>query len=221
MNRKIFILILLFLTGCFNRPSSSADSKNSSQPHYWEERESEYFTSIDVPYSEEYIVYIQKSLHRLTLYKAGEAVRLYDTNIRNELPDRLLEDDGQTPEGIFEVYQLAIITDPPWCRWIAFNTTEKAKEIFINENSAGKEILEEYEKRFGKIVTDGEIRSFNRMNPDTPLLRGFGIHGGGYYPNRDWTLGCPALSDEDVTELYDFLLTNPNDGIGTKVIIVD
>ena len=53
------------------------------------------------------------------------------------------------------------------------------------------------------------------------MLRGFGIHGGGYYPNHDWTLGCSALDDKDVIELYELLLDNPNGGIGTLVYIAD
>ncbi|RPJ04966.1 MAG: murein L,D-transpeptidase, partial [Spirochaetaceae bacterium] len=78
-----------------------------------------------------------------------------------------------------------------------------------------------FENRNGKIENDADIRIFNEKNPDSPMLRGFGIHGGGYYPDNDWTLGCIAMRDSEVVELYDYLKNNPENGLGTLVIIMD
>lgn len=65
------------------------------------------------------------------------------------------------------------------------------------------------------------IRALNTQ-PGVPLmLRRVGIHGGGFDPDRDWTLDCSALDDRDVIELYELLLDNPNGGIGTLVYIAD
>ena len=189
---------------------------------YWEKQDpARYNTKIEIPDSPFYIIAVYKSAHVLRLFKEKKTVREYKTNIRNELPDRLLEDDNQTPEGVFKIWQTAVITDPPWTRWLAFDTTKKAKEIFKNEYSAGRDILVQYETEYGEIQNDADIRVFNNHNPQTPMLRGFGIHGGGYYPGHDWTWGCPALSNRDVIELYEFILTNPDKGIGTLVIIQD
>lgn len=215
-SKLLFILISLVIISC-----KRDYIQNSVSNEYWVGTDSNFYTQIEVPYTEDYIVYVQKDAHILYLYKQGKKIKEYKVNLRNELPARRLLNDGQTPEGIFEVYQMAVVTNPAWCRWIAFNTVELAKEIYINENSQGTRLIEEFESKYGQIMTDKDIRKFNRKNPDIELLRGFGIHGGGYYPGNDWTLGCPALNDDDVTELYDLLLTNPNGGIGTKVIIVD
>ncbi len=157
----------------------------------------------------------------MQLVQENAVIREYNVNLLNELPDRLLENDEQTPEGVFKVYQLAVVTDPPWSRWIAFDTTEKAKTIFKNEYKNGSTILSNYVKKYGRVSKDEDIRIFNFRNPETPMLRGFGIHGGGYHPNNDWTIGCPALDDEDVVELYKYLKRNPQNGMGTKVFIQD
>ncbi|MBN1411223.1 MAG: L,D-transpeptidase, partial [Spirochaetales bacterium] len=93
--------------------------------------------------------------------------------------------------------------------------------IFRKEFKDGSAILDDYEKKYGIITCDADIRIFNERNPSTPLLRGFGIHGGGYIPGFDWTIGCPAMANDDVIDLYNLIRQNPDSGIGTEVIIQD
>lgn len=176
-------------------------------------------TVIPIPETEEYLIVVRKEAHTLELYRNGKQVRSWPCSVRNELPDRTRENDGQTPEGVFTIWQLAIVD--PWARWMALNTVDKARGIFIDEYPGGEEILRVHERKYGRITTDADIRRFNRKHPDTPYLRGFGIHGGGYSPGRDWTIGCPALNDADVIELYNLIKTNPRGGMGTTVIITD
>jgi hypothetical protein len=209
------------ITGDGNRVAPADVDREKGRP-YWENQDPATFLSkIEIPYSTSYLVAVYKNAHILRIIKEKKTVREYKTNVRNELPDRLLEDDYQTPEGVFTIWQIAVVTDPPWSRWLAFDTTTKAKEIFRNEYADGRKILSAYETGQGEIKNDADIRLFNKRNPRTPMLRGFGIHGGGYKPGHDWTWGCPALSDRDVIELYDFILKNPDGGIGTMVIIQD
>jgi hypothetical protein len=224
----LFVVLQLLIGWPF--PSFSEDGdrvppagaeRERGKPYWEKEDPAKYNTKIEIPYSSFYIIAVYKNAHVVHLIKEKKTVREYKTNIRNELLDRLLEDDRQTPEGSFKIWQLAVITDPPWTRWLAFDTTKKAKEIFKNEYPDGREILSQYETRYGEIKNDADIRVFNKRNPQTPMLRGFGIHGGGYYPGHDWTFGCPALSNRDVIELYEFILKNPDGGIGTLVIIQD
>jgi hypothetical protein len=223
--RLVPLLALLLLAPLFScscaRKASGAEPP-SAQKRYWDKDDpSLHLTILQPPTGPDYAIFIDKSDHSLTVYRAGAVVKAYVCNIRNELPDRLLENDGQTPEGIFSVYQLAKVSRPDWKRWIAFDTLEKAKAIFVRENPSGRDILEAYEKKYGAIRNDADIKKFNSRNRSTPLLRGFGIHGGGYFPGHDWTVGCAALADADVIELYDLLIRNPGGGIGTKVYIQD
>lgn len=230
MRKIIIIAFLFFLIGIAffvfkNKIQSKFNSwfytRNKSRK-YWNENDLEQFkTKIEIPHTPNYIIGVWKADHVLKVIKNSQVIKKYKVNLRNEGPDRLLENDNQTPEGIFKVYEMAVVTRPAWARWIAFDTTEKSRKIFVNEFQNGQEILNNYEKKHGKITNDKDIRQFNLKHPETPYLRGFGIHGGGYYPGCDWTIGCPALNDEDVIELYELLKTNPNGGLGTLVIIQD
>lgn len=218
----LLLLVAMFI-GLLVR--DSPDNGVSGQPgdrlRYWENRDiSRYETKFSIPVTGDYVINVLKRRHVLQLIREGAVIREYRTNVRAELPDRLSESDGQTPEGIFSIWQMAVVSD--WNkRWMALDTAWKAREIFINEFASGEEILRADEAEHGMIKNDADIRRFNARHPQAPMLRGFGIHGGGCFPGRDWTLGCPALADEDVIELYDFILKNPNGGIGTLVYIQD
>jgi hypothetical protein len=214
--------LALLVLACSRNGAPIESGAPNRNVRYWENDDpADHLTTLEAPSSADYAVFIDKGDHTLSLWKDGAVIKSYRCNIRNELPDRLLEDDGQTPEGIFSVYQLAKVSRPDWKRWIAFDTLEKARSIFMRENANGREILAAYEKKHGPIEDDADIRKFNSRNKATPLLRGFGIHGGGYFPDNDWTIGCAALADEDAVELYDLLIRNPKGGIGTKVYIQD
>lgn len=117
--KQISILFLsLILISCFGKNNTPDPSPTPDNP---EGLQTKYNTKLKIPNTNHYIIYVSKQTHTLSVYKHSKEIKKYKTNIRSELPDRLSENDGQTPEGIFPIYQLAIVSDPPWSRWIAFN----------------------------------------------------------------------------------------------------
>ncbi|MCX7778561.1 MAG: L,D-transpeptidase, partial [Armatimonadetes bacterium] len=53
-------------------------------------------------------------------------------------------------------------------------------------------------RQYGEIV--GAIRDKKRPPWNTPLGGEIGLHGGGTH--SDWTIGCIALENSDIEELY-------------------
>jgi hypothetical protein len=178
-------------------------------------------TIIELPKDEGYIIAVYKDAHELYLLKNNEIIKKFDVNLRNEEGDRKIWEDDQTPEGIFKIESMDIITNPSWKRWMRLDTTEKAHEIYKEAFIDGEKRIEEFEKLYGPLDNDENLRKFNDENYDQKILRGIGIHGGGFSIYHDWTKGCVAMSNKDIIELYDILQNSGNKGIGTKVIIQD
>jgi len=178
-------------------------------------------TTIPIPKEKGYLLAVYKDKHILELLKNNELVKRYDVNIRREKEDRKIWEDNQTPEGIFTIETMDVITSPAWSRWMRVNTTSKAREIYQESHKDGFGRIIAFEESYGKINSDEKLRQFNEINSDQKILRGIGIHGGGFSLYRDWTEGCIALADKDVIELFDILSNSTNHGIGTEVIIQD
>lgn len=178
-------------------------------------------TTIELPVAAGYLIVVYKDKHELHLFKDGTFVKKYNVNIRREMADAKVAEDDQSPEGVFMIETMDIVTDPPWERWMRLDTLEKAKGMYISAYPDGQERITSFENEYGPIKNDADIRVFNEKNPRRELLRGVGIHGGGFSINRDWTKGCVGMADKDVIELFDFLKDSPNGGIGTKVVIQD
>lgn len=177
-------------------------------------------TKIEIPEHKGYLIAVYKESHILKLFKDNKVIKQYPVNLRNELADRRIWRDDQTPEGSFRIEDMNIVTNG-WSRWMRLNTLEKAKKIYIQSYPDGEKVIKTFEAKHGTIKTDGHIRNFNKANPRQKMLRGIGIHGGGYIPGNDWTVGCVALSDKNVIELYTILSSSKNGGIGTPVLIQD
>jgi len=137
-------------------------------------------------------IVVSKSGRRLTLYEGGRAVRVYRM-VLGFAPegDKARQGDGRTPEGEFYVCM------------------KNAKSLFYL--SLGLNYPDEAAARRGfaeglitraqrdRIVSAARER---RCPPwDTPLGGEIMIHGGG--TSRDWTLGCVALENEHIKELFD------------------
>lgn len=196
----------------FPGPKTIYDQNNN--PHYKK-------THIEIPKHEGYLIAVYKDQHKLKLYKNNEVIKEYDVNIKREFEDRKKWEDDQTPEGIFSIETMDVISNPPWERWMRVDTLKKAKELYVDEYEDGNERIVEFERKSGLIDGDSAIRKFNEQNSDQKMLRGIGIHGGGFSLYRDWTNGCVAMSDEDITELFGFLSESSSGGIGTLVVIQD
>lgn len=180
--------------------------------------------SVKKDYPKGYFIHVSKKRHLLTLYENGEVLKKYKVNVRNEKADREIWEDDQTPEGLFTIETMNYTDQKSlqrWERWMHLDTRKKARALYIKNYKDGAERINNFEKKHGPLNTDQKVRQFNASNPDQKMLRGIGIHGGGYYAFYDWTQGCVALSNRDVKELFQFLKESKNGGIGTPVEIED
>ena len=144
---------------------------------------------------------IEKSLHRLTVYDGAEAVKSYRCAIGGGRGDKVREGDRCTPEGRFYVcvrnpqskYVLSLGLSYP-----SVEDAERGLRDGLIARTQYEEILR-------------AIREARQPPWDTGLGGEIMIHGCG--AGRDWTLGCVALDDEDIRELY------PAIPLGTEVEI--
>lgn len=220
----IVLLILFAFWGFMNRQKfSDLFSKITAKKTVYEQNSDNDFpkTKIDIPKHEGYLVAIYKDEHRLKLYNNNEIVKEYEINVKREREDREVWSDNQTPEGIFKIETMDEVTNG-WSRWMRLDTSEKAKQDYIdNHGDGGRGRIYIFENTHGEINSDEQIRKFNKLNIDRMMLRGIGIHGGGFLLYDEWTEGCMAMDDEDVIELFDILKQSENGGIDTPVIIQD
>ena len=178
-------------------------------------------TKVKIPEHNGYLIAIYKDEHRLKLFEDNEIIKEYEINIRRELADRQTWEDSQTPEGVFTIDSMNVIDDNAWKRWIRLDTFEKAKKSYIENYPDGETRIQDYESNFGKLGSDKSLRQFNEINSDQKILRGIGLHGGGFSLYTEWTLGCAAMNNEDIIELFDILKKSENGGIGTVVVVGD
>jgi len=202
------------LTTWLNTPSNTTIYEQNSENAFPK-------TKITIPKEEGYLIAVYKDQHKLKLLKNNKIEKEYSVNIKREEMDRKIWEDDQTPEGIFYIETMNKVTDPPWSRWMRLNTVKKAHEIYKEAYNNGEELISEFEEEYGKLNTDKNLRKFNQINSKQKILRGIGIHGGGFSMYHEWTQGCIALADKDVIELFEILKQSKNKGIGTKVIIQD
>lgn len=202
------------LTAWLNTPTSKTIYEKNNNPHYPK-------TTIELPQADGYLINVHKDQHKLQLLKNNEVIKEYDANVRREEVDRKIWEDSQTPEGIFTIETMDVVSDPPWERWMRLDTLDHSRQLYEEAYSDGAERIASFEGEYGKLDSDQQLREFNKVNSDQKILRGVGIHGGGFSIYRDWVEGCVALSDEDVAELFALLKASDNGGIGTKVVIQD
>ena len=226
--RKIIILIVLilaFIFFYFNFPVKLKKTATKTYLNYgtktiYEKNNNYPKTVIAIPELKGYLIAVYKDAHKLKLYKDNEIIKEYDVNLRNEEEDRKIWEDSQTPEGIFKIETMDIVTNG-WERWMRLDTLDKARKIYKENYNDGERRINDFENQYGKINNDEDIRKFNNLNEDEKMLRGVGIHGGGFSLYHDWTDGCMGMASDDVIELFDLISESENKGIGTAVIIQD
>jgi hypothetical protein len=173
-------------------------------------------------------IVVSKSRHTLWLLSDGTVVRLYMVNIgRSKHGDKSREGDRCTPEGRFRIADMQRVKYSPGVgsRWILLDTTATALADYIQHyGSRGVMWIDDFQRKFGPIVTDRDVIEYNRLHPRRKVWRGVGIHGGKYYKSNkggnDRTMGCVAMADEDITGLFDYLEKTQTGGIGTEVVIM-
>lgn len=148
-------------------------------------------------------IIIRKTQRVLEVYDRGKLVKTF-TVVLGFAPtgDKEVEGDGKTPEGEFYVF-----TKNPKSRfYLSLGLSYPSKDDARRGLAAGvitKSQLDE-------IVSAIDAR---KMPPQKTGLGGeIFIHGGGI--GRDWTLGCVALKNEEIEEIFNAVK------IGTLVTIL-
>lgn len=147
-------------------------------------------------------VVIHKGDRTLELFDGERLVKAYAVALgSNPIDAKRKEGDGCTPEGTF---------------YICTKNERSRHHLFLGLSYPGVDDAERG-LRAGQITRAQHdaiveaIGSHTRPPWNTPLGGEVGIHGGG--ADGDWTLGCIALSNDDVEEL--FLLLD----LGDEVIV--
>lgn len=170
------------------------------------------------PADDGYRVVVDKSDHRLWLYKDDELLRTYPIAISSRgLDARHRYDDLLTPEGEFLIasMQYTSVFGP---RQMLLETTAQALADYRSQyGQEGGNLIAEWETRHGPLDTIWEVYDYNEAHPGQEIWHDILIHGGGSSP--DWTWGCIALDNADVIELFELLQRSRNRGLGVPVII--
>ena len=147
-------------------------------------------------------IVVYKKARKLELYSDKTLVRSYRIGLGfNPVSDKQREGDGATPEGDFYVF------------------VKNNKSAYYLSLGVSYPTVEDAERglRDG-LITRAQYNSIvdaHRRKAAPPQYTKLGgliyIHGNG--ASRDWTLGCVALENEDMKELFDAVQ------VGTPVTI--
>ena len=144
----------------------------------------------------------EKSRRTLTVFSAGRPVKTYRIALGTDpVRPKEREGDRRTPEGSYYV----CLKNPESRYHLSLGLSYPA-EVDAERGLAEKLIT----KREQRTIIDA-VRHFRKPPWNTRLGGEIMIHGGG--TQGDWTEGCLALSDADVTELYPLI------PLGTEVEI--
>jgi len=148
-------------------------------------------------------LYIYKSERRLLLINDGTLVRDYTIGLGpHPNGDKLIRGDGRTPEGEF-----FICAKNPYSKYykslgLSYPGKKQAEEALASGRISG----EEYQRITQSIQE-------KRLPPSGTSLGGaIFIHGGG--ADRDWTLGCIAVYDKVIDDLFEII------PVGTPVYVM-
>ncbi|KUK80205.1 MAG: ErfK/YbiS/YcfS/YnhG family protein, partial [Petrotoga mobilis] len=136
---------------------------------------------------------IYKGKRILELYGNDKLIGRFKIALGNSPEgDKNKEGDSKTPEGSYYICTRNANSKFTLFLGISYPNTEDAKRGMDNNLITG-EIFE-------AIKTANELKQCPPWN--TPLGGEVGIHGGG--DTHDWTLGCIALSDENIRIIWDY-----------------
>ena len=138
----------------------------------------------------DYVILVDKLKHKCLLYQSGKLARSYPIDLGGTIGDKLRAGDRATPEGMYRVVQKR-----------SRGQTTYYKALLINYPNDEDRADFALAKRKGWVSRRAGIGG---------LIE---IHGEGGR-NEDWTLGCVALANRDMDELFRLV------DIGTPVTIV-
>jgi murein L,D-transpeptidase YafK len=132
---------------------------------------------------------VYKSKRQLLAYSNGELVKTYRISLgRQPIGDKEFEGDKKTPEGLY---------------FINDKNPNSGYHKNLGISYPDKDDIENA-KRLGK-PTGGDVKIHGLRNRTSFI--------GKFHRCFDWTLGCIAVTDEEIDELYDAVK------IGTKIDI--
>lgn len=135
-------------------------------------------------------VVIVKSTHRLLIYDGDTKVKTYRVGFGKRQGDKTREGDKRTPEGKFY-----ICTKNPNSRF-----TLSLGLSYPNIEDAGRGLRDGLIRRSQHDTIVAAIRARRQPPWNTTLGGEIMIHGCG--GGSDWTLGCVAMDDDDIRELF-------------------
>lgn len=167
---------------------------------------------------DDYRIVVDKSDHRLSLYKGERLVRTYPVALsRYGLAPRHRYDDYLTPEGEFLIASMQYESHFGPRQMLLETTAQALADYRAQYGDEATLLLRRWEAQHGPLDTIWEVYDYNAAHPGREIWHDILIHGGGSSP--DWTLGCIALDDEDMLELFSLLQHSRRRGIGVPVVI--
>lgn len=135
---------------------------------------------------------VSKSDRRLDLFSNGRLVRSYKIGLGfNPVGDKKQEGDGRTPEGDFYIF----VKNPKSAYYLSLGISYPNIEDAERGLRDGLINKTQHDQIVSAIKKKGSPPQYTRLGG---LIY---IHGHG--AKSDWTLGCVALENEDMKELYD------------------
>ncbi len=165
------------------------------------------YTSVDLDFPLSLItnpkIYVLKADRRLWLIQNGTLVRDYHIALGpSPRGDKLFQGDGRTPEGDFFI-----------CSKNSASHYYKSLGINYPSPRNGENALSSGMISYNEYCSIKQASDAMKMPPANTALGGqVMIHGGGCY--SDWTLGCIALNNQAMDELFSVVQ------IGTPVCIM-
>ncbi|HSO76343.1 MAG TPA: L,D-transpeptidase [Blastocatellia bacterium] len=192
---KLTILLLAVMIGGAGalvalKPGSSAIESTTREPQPNTEAGTVNNTPLELPLVEPRIE-VFKGKREMVLFSAGKAVRVYRIGLgSNPKDDKSVQGDGCTPEGEFYVCSKNPKSSYYLSLGLSYPNVEDAERGFRD-------------KLISKAQRDQIVRSIHgRSCPpwNTRLGGEVFIHGNG--SSSDWTLGCVALDNGNMKELF-------------------
>ncbi len=152
-------------------------------------------------------VKIYKDERSLTVMKGDNLLKSYKAALCpfNPDKDKIKQGDGGTPEGRFFICEM--LDNPARERYGARSMRLSYPNIEDARRGLEKRLIDQ--AVYDKILKDIQVGEMPLQN--TALGGSIRIHGGGN--SNDWTLGCVALDDKDIIELFGITT------VGTRVEI--
>lgn len=141
---------------------------------------------------------VDKAAYELTVYKGGRKLKSFNIELGfNPIDDKYLQGDGCTPEGKYRVSKLK----------------DKGQTDFYQA------LLIDYPKssdrtKISLMKAEGHLPA-SACPGGLIEIHGCGTGKKGKAGGKNWTMGCVAISDDDMDELFRYKITT-----GTPVTIV-